>query len=885
MLKWSNFPIATILLLIVSASLSAQNAQPKQSAEDKLQTRQVIASVAGESIRFSSLGELIQMRLEVIGSTGEVLFDSDFKSGNLIEWPLSDKQGQRLVDGSYLCVVAVKDPSGLIARKHAIATLRDQSLGLRQSDSSLLSAPQAQVAGPLPDGDLGLTIIEPEQSSATAILAHDGSTAYLVSGTGGFSISSGDFFANKVLQHMRLTPQGYLGIGTSNPQARLDVEGMIRASQGIIFPDGSIQLSAARKTLGASSLSPTERGGKPGRNQDTFQTQVAGTGTTNKIAKWTDNVGTLGNSTIFEAPGGSIGIGTTAPGGVFDLQSSSSSDILQRFWNTGSAGAKLRYVSAVGATSQIQLTDLNEWLMSIAGNNQIGMQFRVRAAGDPNNESTLAARPRMTILRNGNVGIGTTAPNSGLDVVNTTSQIHFTDTLTESGGYLVSDLGSATLSSGARWNGSAWVAVGGSPKSITSMTSGDIRFFTDNVADGATFTPTERMRIENSGRVGIGTTAPANLLHVVGPGTDSGGRPGFDEVVAHFRQSIATNDSAISIDAPSGESSILYLAEQGVPKWSVRKLGEEFAIRSHDSDGTPHSRVTVEPDGKVGIGTLNPSNRLHVTASADGVCNSCGVAFIENTTAQPSNVLNLRIGTSVPNQSFHFINFLKENPDGDPLIGWINSNQSGDGVKFVSVGGDYAEMLPRLNPDEKIQPGEIVGLYGGQITKNTRGAAQIMAVSANPIVLGNLPAKEARSQYEQVAFIGQVPIRVRGAVKAGDFIVASGLNDGTGVAVSPDCITSEQFEQVVGQAWESSSDDGLKSVQTAVGLIQRDPTVSRLLESSRRQTSQIAELGARLTAIELRLGKKLGAHKTAASRNSTSGIRERRVQSGALGSR
>ena len=104
-------------------------------------------------------------------------------------------------------------------------------------------------------------------------------------------------------------------------------------------------------------------------------------------------------------------------------------------------------------------------------------------------------------------------------------------------------------------------------------------------------------------------------------------------------------------------------------------------------------------------------------------------------------------------------------------------------------------------------------------------------------------------------------------MKAGDFIVASGLNDGTGIAVSPDCITSEQFEQVVGQAWESSADLGVKSVRTAVGLIDRDPTVNRLLDSTRRQAAQIAELNTRLMAIELMMTKRPVAHKPIAAKS------------------
>ena len=92
-------------------------------------------------------------------------------------------------------------------------------------------------------------------------------------------------------------------------------------------------------------------------------------------------------------------------------------------------------------------------------------------------------------------------------------------------------------------------------------------------------------------------------------------------------------------------------------------------------------------------------------------------------------------------------------------------------------------------------------------------------------------------------------------MQAGDFIIASGLDDGIGMAVAPERITPEQFEQVLGQAWEASADAGVKSVRTAVGLIRQNPTVKRLLACSRHQATQIAALEGRLTAIEVKITK------------------------------
>ncbi|UCG28364.1 MAG: hypothetical protein JSV24_03105, partial [Bacteroidales bacterium] len=144
------------------------------------------------------------------------------------------------------------------------------------------------------------------------------------------------------------------------------------------------------------------------------------------------------------------------------------------------------------------------------------------------------------------------------------------------------------------------------------------------------------------------------------------------------------------------------------------------------------------------------------------------------------------------------------------------------GVTYQSGSGDYAEWLPKLNPDEKFQPGDIVGTKGGFITKSTDNADHLMVISHSPIVLGNMPKEGKEAEYEKVAFMGQVPVKVIGNVQPGDYIIPDGNNNGAGIAVSPDEIKPGQYCKIVGIAWSGSESLQYGFVNVAVGLNAND---------------------------------------------------------------
>ncbi len=245
--------------------------------------------------------------------------------------------------------------------------------------------------------------------------------------------------------------------------------------------------------------------------------------------------------------------------------------------------------------------------------------------------------------------------------------------------------------------------------------------------------------------------------------------------------------------------------------------------------------------GKVGIATTNPTNKLHVKSEINGNGSelSAYVAQIENTsTGSSPDVLALRIGTTGnPGTAANFVGFF--DGDGD-LIGQIEGNGSG-GVTYNTSGADYAEWLPKLDPAEHFEPGEIVGVVNGKITRNTSFARQLLVISTAPLVLGNMPKPEESENYEKVAFLGQVPVKVRGPVQAGDYILPSGRNDGTGVAVAPNELRPEQIDRIVGIAWEGSSQAGVKKINTAVGFHSRAQAraIGRIVQQQQQQIGQL----------------------------------------------
>lgn len=180
------------------------------------------------------------------------------------------------------------------------------------------------------------------------------------------------------------------------------------------------------------------------------------------------------------------------------------------------------------------------------------------------------------------------------------------------------------------------------------------------------------------------------------------------------------------------------------------------------------------------------------------------VAFIENTSTR-TNADGLAIqvgptGLTDPQGSNNYISFAGDRNSN----GRIEGNGSG-GVSYETSGSDYAEELPVAEGEEAFEEADLVGVRGGTISLETEDVDRVMIASRALAVTGNTtPSTRANDvRRVDVAFVGQVPARVRGPVEVGDLIVASGKDDGTARAVSPGEYRRSAHGLIAGQAWSA----------------------------------------------------------------------------------
>ena len=140
-----------------------------------------------------------------------------------------------------------------------------------------------------------------------------------------------------------------------------------------------------------------------------------------------------------------------------------------------------------------------------------------------------------------------------------------------------------------------------------------------------------------------------------------------------------------------------------------------------------------------------------------------------------------------------------------------------------------------LAQKKNITAGDIVAVKGGKISRDLTGAEQVMAVSYRPIVLGNIPDMHKENKGNKVAFMGQLPVKLMGPVRSGDYIVAFTKFPGYGMAISPNKMQAHDYNLTVGRAWQTNLQEGPKLINTIVG--NHNKTILEIVTEEERQLS------------------------------------------------
>jgi hypothetical protein len=409
---------------------------------------------------------------------------------------------------------------------------------------------------------------------------------------------------------------------------------------------------------------------------------------------------------------------------------------------------------------------------------------------------------RFVVRDDGRVGIGTTSPNLPLDIRGDFGRTEGPSTL-NLWGSRIGDTG----------GGSLFIRSGG----------GTVAF-------------------DGSDTVGIGTTAPRNPLGVRATGVseelisfeDAAGNTAW-----HLNQSFAGRKGLNFVETGVADGRLFLAAGGNVGVGTTQPalrldvqgdLGRQngpstlslFGSRIGDVGGgvlfvrNGGGVVALDGDDDIGIGTAAPQCRLHVVGSQNAGAGipASHIAVVDNVNGgESADVLALRIGRSVAGGGNNFITFFA----GAGAVGSIEGNGS-SGITLKSGGADFAEYLPRLNPEETLEAGDVVGIVAGRVTLATAGAHHIRVVSRDPIIAGSAPPADERQRYAIVAFLGQVGVKVRGPVEAGDLLIPSEAEDGTAIGVPLEAATHRQVASAIGTAWESSDRAGVTLIKTALGI-------------------------------------------------------------------
>lgn len=304
--------------------------------------------------------------------------------------------------------------------------------------------------------------------------------------------------------------------------------------------------------------------------------------TNNTIPKWN---GTTLIDGLLTDNGTNVGLGTASPVTRFYVASNNTTT------NTTIESGNLQYPTALSvlpsshAFSRRSTIKLDDW--------QVLQDFTGTGTKDFSIYQGTTGQQRLFIGTNGNVGIGTTAPTSKLEVVGTTTTTNFQMTNGATNGYVLQSDATGT----GTWVNSSTLSITENDPQVASTTSNYVPKWNGTaLVDGQVF--------DNGTNVGIGTTTPTNKLEVVGSTSTTNFQMTNGATNNYVLQSDATGNAAwvnpATLSITENDPQVASTTADRVPRWNGTSL----------VDG-----AIMDNGSFVGVGALIPQTKLHVVGT------------------------------------------------------------------------------------------------------------------------------------------------------------------------------------------------------------------------------------------------------------------------------
>jgi hypothetical protein len=426
-----------------------------------------------------------------------------------------------------------------------------------------------------------------------AIVSASGATQYSPNMV--FGVSNG---AASYQEQMRLDTNGNVGIGTTTPSAKLDVNGkfVLEASTpGTGYAGFAAPASMATSTIWTLPAADGASGTTLATNGSGILSWVTAAAAPTSFLSgsaaapgWAVTGNT--NTGLFSAASNTLSIATGGFEGLRVNQASGSDYV-----TVAPGGASTTSIGVAGVDTNIDL--------------------KLSGKGSGN-----------TIIASGNVGIGTTAPTA---LLNTSGGlVRFEKALNAE----VAALELNNPTNGAGYGSQIEFAIAGN----TLAAIGHLRGATSNdgiinfkTKSGSGFS--EQMRIDQNGNVGIGTTTPSAKLDVAGKFVLEASTPGSGYAGFAAPASMATASVIWTLPTADGASgSVLGTSGAGVLSWVNSLVSGGTLLAANGSVGSPSHSFTNDTT----TGMYLPSvNTLAFSASGTQVISAA------------SNVVNIPITT------------------------------------------------------------------------------------------------------------------------------------------------------------------------------------------------------------------------------------------------